>query len=244
MYPLYGIRYWLYRASRGLTNSAVLHRLFGDSSAIVHYLRLIGYRIGRPLVQSGSNFGVEVRHENPYLSGVGSGTMVSDGLSFMNAEYSSTSFRVRRARWATATSSATTSPTRPARRTGDNCLLATKVMVPIDGTVRDDVGLLGSPAFEIPRTVAARPRLRRPARTAASSAGCCAPRTGTTRVTAGLFLLAQLVTLAVVRAVGAVALDLYHEHGFWVVPWPPSRGSCSASLFRSWSSGRSRRSGR
>ena len=38
-------------------------------------------------------------------------------------------------------------------RTGDNCLLATKVMVPIDGPVRRDVGLLGSPAFEIPRTV-------------------------------------------------------------------------------------------
>ena len=70
--------------------------LFGDSSAIVHYLRLVGYRFGRPLVQSGSNFGVAVRHENPYLSGVGSGTMVSDGLSFMNAEYSSTSFRLRR----------------------------------------------------------------------------------------------------------------------------------------------------
>ena len=37
--------------------------------AIVHYLRLVGYRFGRPLVQSGSNFGVAVRHENPYLSG-------------------------------------------------------------------------------------------------------------------------------------------------------------------------------
>ena len=38
-------------------------------------------------------------------------------------------------------------------RTGDNCLLATKVMVPLDGPVREGVGLLGSPSFEIPRTV-------------------------------------------------------------------------------------------
>ena len=36
---------------------------------------------------------------------------------------------------------------------GENCLLATKVMVPIDGPARSDVGLLGSPPFEIPRSV-------------------------------------------------------------------------------------------
>src|SRR3712207_9209612 len=39
-------------------------------------------------------------------------------------------------------------------RTGDNCLLATKVQLPIEGPVREGVGLLGSPAFEIPRSVA------------------------------------------------------------------------------------------
>jgi non-ribosomal peptide synthetase-like protein len=38
-------------------------------------------------------------------------------------------------------------------RTGENCLLGTKVMVPLDGPVRADVGLLGSPSFEIPRSV-------------------------------------------------------------------------------------------
>lgn len=38
-------------------------------------------------------------------------------------------------------------------RTGDNCLLATKVMVPSDGPIRENVGLLGSPSFEIPRSV-------------------------------------------------------------------------------------------
>src|SRR5690606_18374866 len=38
-------------------------------------------------------------------------------------------------------------------RTGNNVLLGTKIMVPIDGPVRENVGLLGSPAFEIPRVV-------------------------------------------------------------------------------------------
>jgi non-ribosomal peptide synthetase-like protein len=38
-------------------------------------------------------------------------------------------------------------------RTGENVLLATKVMIPIDGPVRTNVGLLGSPPIEIPRNV-------------------------------------------------------------------------------------------
>lgn len=38
-------------------------------------------------------------------------------------------------------------------RTGANVLLATKVALPLDGPIRQDTGLLGSPCFEIPRTV-------------------------------------------------------------------------------------------
>src|SRR5262249_13969836 len=38
-------------------------------------------------------------------------------------------------------------------RVGANCLLGTKVMLPIDGPVRENIGLLGSPCFEIPRVV-------------------------------------------------------------------------------------------
>src|SRR4029077_16126949 len=41
----------------------------------------------------------------------------------------------------------------PNGRTGANVLLGTKAMIPIDGPVRENVGLLGSPAFEIPRMV-------------------------------------------------------------------------------------------
>src|SRR5207247_3442341 len=38
-------------------------------------------------------------------------------------------------------------------RTGDNVVVGTKVLVPLDGKVREGVGLLGAPCFEIPRTV-------------------------------------------------------------------------------------------
>src|SRR5947199_4033236 len=41
----------------------------------------------------------------------------------------------------------------PNGRTGANVLLGTKTMIPIDGPVRENVGLLGSPPFEIPRMV-------------------------------------------------------------------------------------------
>jgi hypothetical protein len=114
VYPLYGICYWLQRVVSRSTNSRFYTYLFGDSGAILHYLRFLGYRFGLPRVQSGSNFGVEVKHESPYLRSVGSGTMVSDGLSLMNAEFSNTSFRIRHAALGNEASSATTSPSRPA----------------------------------------------------------------------------------------------------------------------------------
>ena len=42
---------------------------------------------------------------------------------------------------------------RPRMTLIDNVLLGTKVLVPLDGPVRENVGLLGSPSFEIPRSV-------------------------------------------------------------------------------------------
>ncbi|MEU9118039.1 Pls/PosA family non-ribosomal peptide synthetase [Streptomyces sp. NPDC048483] len=152
VYPLYGFHYGVHRAIALLTNSKFQTRLFGDSSCIVHYLRRIGYDLSR-IEQTGSNFGTEVRHETPFLSSVGTGTMVADGLSLNNADYSSTSFRVSRTSIGAHNflGNRIAYPTRG--RTGDNCLLATKVMVPIDGKIREGVGLLGSPSFEIPRSV-------------------------------------------------------------------------------------------
>jgi non-ribosomal peptide synthetase-like protein len=151
-YALYGLRYWAHRAIARLTNSAYFHRLFGDSSYIVPYLRWLGYDLS-DVEQTGSNFGTEMRHDTPYLVKVGSGTMVADGLSCINADYSSTSFRLSRVVIG-ARSFIGNQVIYPSQaRTGDNCLYATKVMVPMDGPVREGVGLLGSPDFEIPRTV-------------------------------------------------------------------------------------------
>jgi non-ribosomal peptide synthetase-like protein len=152
VYPLYGLRYALQRSVARLTNIPLLTALFGDSSAIVYYLTAVGYRL-RPVVQTGSNFGMAVKHEIPALSVVGTGTMVSDGLSIMNAEYSSSSFRVMPAAIGARNYLGNKVSYPASGRTGDDCLLATKVMIPVSGPVRTGTGLLGSPCFEIPRTV-------------------------------------------------------------------------------------------
>jgi non-ribosomal peptide synthetase-like protein len=152
VYPLYGFRFWIQRIIARTTNSRFFTFLFGDSSAIVYYLRALGYDLSR-VQQTGSNFGMAVKHETPYLSAVGSGTMVSDGLSFINADFSSTSFCVSRASIGPRNFLGNNILYPSQSRTGDNCLLATKVMVPIDGQLREGVGLLGSPPFEIPRSV-------------------------------------------------------------------------------------------
>src|SRR5262249_7182911 len=96
VYPLYGFRYGVHRAVSGLGRMKFFTFLFGDSNYIVHFLRWLGYRLS-PVVQTGSNFGIEVTASNPFLTSVGSGTMVADGLIMMNDEFSSTSFRVSRA---------------------------------------------------------------------------------------------------------------------------------------------------
>ena len=152
VYPLYGIHYTLQRAVSRLSNVGFFTAMFGDSSAIVRYLGLIGYRLA-PVEQTGSNFGMEVKHEMPTLAAVGTGTMVSDGLSIINAEFSSSSFRVCPAVIGTRNFLGNGIAYPAGGRTGDNCLLATKVMIPVSGPVREGVGLLGSPCFEIPRSV-------------------------------------------------------------------------------------------
>ncbi|MFD4600436.1 Pls/PosA family non-ribosomal peptide synthetase [Streptomyces sp. NPDC058464] len=152
VYPLYGFHYALQRTTARMTNVKFFAWLFGDSSYIVGYLRGIGYDLSK-VEQTGSNFGTEVQHETPLLVSVGSGTMVADGLSVLNADFSSTSFRLSRASIGAHNFLGNNIAYPAGARTGENCLLATKVMVPLDGEVREGVGLLGSPCFEIPRSV-------------------------------------------------------------------------------------------
>jgi non-ribosomal peptide synthetase-like protein len=152
VYPLFGFHDRVHRAIARLTGVRFFTHLFGDSSFIVYYLRWLGYDLGE-VEQTGSNFGTEVGHETPYMSIIGSGTMVADGLSIMNADFSTSSFRVSPV-YIGANSFFGNNIAYPAGgRVGDNCLIATKAMIPLDGEIRTGVGLLGSPSFEIPRTV-------------------------------------------------------------------------------------------
>lgn len=189
VYPLYGVHFTLQRLSSRLTNVRLFNYLFGDSSAIVHYLQALGYRLA-PVEQTGTNFGTEVKHEMAGLSAVGTGTMVSDGLSFMNAEFSSTSFRVVPVAIGTRNFLGNDIVYPAGARTGSNCLLATRAMVPIAGPVREGVGLLGSPCFEIPRSVQRDHRFDHLAKGRQRRHRLAAKNRHNT-VTAGLFLLVR-----------------------------------------------------
>jgi non-ribosomal peptide synthetase-like protein len=210
-YRLYGIHYSAQRLVAVLTNSRFFTRVFGDSSAIVHYLRGVGYDLS-PVEQTGSNFGTIVTHDNPYLCKVGTGTMVADGLAIINAEFSATSFQVCQASIG-ARNFVGNRIVYPARgRTGENCLLATKVMVPVDGPVRRDVGLLGSPCFEIPRSVERDGRfdeLKRPGELRRRLRA----KNRHNAATAVIFLFSRWLYLFGVTLLAGTAMDLYDTWG-------------------------------
>src|SRR5207245_469748 len=181
--------------------------LFGDSSYIVYFLTWFGYRLS-PVVQTGSNFGCEVSTSNPLLTRVGSGTMVADGLNVINDEVSSSSFRV---------SQVTIGPnnffgnyvTYPSGgRTADNCLLAIKAMVPLDGKIREGVGLLGSPPFEIPRSVERDSRFDHLRTGDALRRGLAAKNRYNFR-TIGIFLFTRWLGVFLITVIDLTALELY-----------------------------------
>jgi non-ribosomal peptide synthetase-like protein len=151
-YVLYGFHYFVFKALSAISNAPFYNLLFGDSSFIVTYLKVIGYRMNR-VVQTGSNFGLDQRHDSPFLCDIGSGTMVSDRLSMINAATSSSSFQLRWVKIGDNNYFGNDIVFPANSRAGANCLLGTKVMVPIDGPLRENIGLLGSPCFEIPRVV-------------------------------------------------------------------------------------------
>src|SRR5207248_1364274 len=67
VYPLYGFHDAAHRAIARIGNLKFFTYLFGDSAYIVHFLQWLGYRLS-PVLQTGVNFGTEVRHANPSLS--------------------------------------------------------------------------------------------------------------------------------------------------------------------------------
>ncbi|MFC0532410.1 Pls/PosA family non-ribosomal peptide synthetase [Phytohabitans kaempferiae] len=211
VYALYGIHYWVQRMIARMTNRSGFVSLFGDSSYITHYLRGIGWDLSR-VEQTGSNFGMAVAHESPFLSSVGTGTMVSDGLSMINADFSSTSFRVARASIGPRNFLGNLIAYPSQGRTGDNCLLATKVMIPIDGEVRENVGLLGSPCFEIPRSVQRDSKFDH-LKDGAELRRRLASKTLHNTVTIALHIFVRWVHLFAVTLLALVAVDVYHRFG-------------------------------
>ena len=87
--------------------------------------------------------------------------MVSDNLTMANAEFSNAAFRLGRVRLGKDNFLGNGIVYPASGRTGDNVLFGTKAMIPIEGALRQDTGLLGCPLFEIPRTVLRDPRLDR-----------------------------------------------------------------------------------
>src|SRR5437899_1347294 len=152
VYPLYGFHDAVHRAIARIGRMRFFTFLFGDSSYIVHYLQWLGYHLS-PVEQTGSNFGSEVMHANPSLSAVGTGTMVADGLVLVNDEVSSSSFRVSRAVIGPRNFVGNDVVYPAGGRTDDHVLLGTTVMVPLDGKMREGVGLLGAPCVESTGTV-------------------------------------------------------------------------------------------
>ncbi|MGH3418157.1 MAG: Pls/PosA family non-ribosomal peptide synthetase [Streptosporangiaceae bacterium] len=211
VYPLFGFHDRIHRMIVRMTSTRFYIHLFGDSSFIVHYLRWLGYDQGE-VVQTGSNFGLVVTHQTPYMSIIGSGTMVADGLHIMNADVSTTSFRVSPV-YIGGNSFFGNYVAYPAGgRVGDNCLIATKAMIPLDGKVREGVGLLGSPPFEIPRTVERDQafdhlkegdELRRRLRA----------KNWHNLRTMGLFLLGRWLHLCLITVFALAALDAYGGFG-------------------------------
>ncbi|MFJ7902162.1 Pls/PosA family non-ribosomal peptide synthetase [Streptomyces sp. NPDC096198] len=215
VYPLYGFQYAVQRVIALTTNIRFFTWLFGDSSYVVHYLRALGYDLTQ-VEQTGSNFGTEVVHESPFHVSVGRGTMVADGLSIINADFSSSSFKVSRATIGPHNFIGNNIAYHAGARTGANCLLATKVMVPLEGDVREGIGLLGSPSFEIPRTVERDARfdhLR-----AAEELRQNLPRKNRYNLRSmALFLTLRWLHAFVLTVVGLLTLNLYGALGYIVI---------------------------
>ncbi|MEW2415969.1 Pls/PosA family non-ribosomal peptide synthetase [Streptomyces sp. NPDC046866] len=211
VYPLYGFHYGVHRMIARMTNIGFFRWLCGDSSYIVPYLQGLGYDLSDP-VQTGSNFGTEVQHETPFLVKVGRGTMVADGLSLLNAEFSGSSFRVTPVQVGARNFLGNHIAYPAGGRTGENCLLATKVMVPLDGEIREGVGLLGSPCFEIPRTVERDTRFDH-LRSDRELERNLRAKNRFNRHSMALFLGVRWLHLFLFTLIGLLTVDLYAEFG-------------------------------
>ncbi|MCJ9668606.1 MULTISPECIES: Pls/PosA family non-ribosomal peptide synthetase [unclassified Neorhizobium] len=208
-YRLYGFHFWLQSIVEASTNARFLNLIFGDSSAIVHYMRALGWKLNK-VVQTGSNFGSNQQQDNPLFCEIGSGTMVSDGLYMINVHKSASAFRLEHTKVGERNYFGNNIFYPPDSRTGDNVLLGTKVMVPIDGPLRENVGLLGSPPFEIPRIVKRDKELIQGV-SDAERRGCLPHKNRHNLTTALMFIATQWTVLFITLAIWDRALNYYTE---------------------------------
>ena len=212
-YPLYGFHFLVHQAISSRSNSYFFNLLFGDSSYIIYYLRAIGFKISLK-DQTGSNFGVAQKHDTPFLCEIGKGTLISDGFSLINADVSSSSFRLRKVSVG-ANSFIGNNVFYPAdSKVGDNCLLGTKAMVPVGGPELKNVGLLGSPSFEIPRSVARDKQLEH-YRDGPTFKDRLFRKNISNTITMILFLASQWFFVHLVTLLGVIEITQYHEQG-WI----------------------------
>ncbi|MGY1630360.1 Pls/PosA family non-ribosomal peptide synthetase [Geodermatophilus sp. SYSU D01186] len=210
-HALYGVHHWAQRVVERLTNIPVHLQLTGDTSAVVHYLRLLGYRMP-DVEQTGSNFGASLHHENPYLVSVGRGTQVSDSVSFLDADFSSTSFRLTPVSVGARSFVGNSVAFPPGHRVGADCLVGNKTLVPLDGAVREGVGLVGSPPFEIPRSIDRDSRFDRFLHGEAFRRGL-AGKNRHNLATIGLFLLVRWCLYLLLTVLVMVAWGLHARFG-------------------------------
>jgi non-ribosomal peptide synthetase-like protein len=215
-YPLFGLHYWLQSVVEIVSNPRELIILFGDSSAIVHYMRFLGWRLNT-VEQTGSNFGTNQKHDNPFLCDIGSGTMVSDGLSMINKHKSAAAFRLEETRIGDHNYLGNNIHYPPGGMTGANVLLGTKAMIPVDGKVRENVGLLGSPAFEIPRMVERDRELLNGGLDETTRLARIARKNRHNAVTAALFLLGRWAFFFTTIAAWQIAFLNYASYGVFAL---------------------------
>src|SRR5947207_3428350 len=144
------------------------------------------------------------------LAGLLAAGIVPRVLNVFNDEVSSTSFSVSRAAIGPRNFVGNYVNYPSGGRTGDNVLLGTKVMVPLDGKVREGVGLLGSPPFEIPRSVERDCRFDHLRTGEALRRGLAAKNRFNLR-TIGIFLSTRWLGVFLIVLIDLAALELFYD---------------------------------
>ena len=235
VHPLNGLRHLAWLAVRRLSTSKCLDALLGDRVFIVPCLRAVGHGLD-PVVQTGSTFGLAQEHGIPGLCRLGTGTRISDGLRMENADHSAGAVRVATVEIGEHGFIGSDVPFPKGARVGRTCLLATRVMLPLDGPVQHDCGLLGAPPLRSPRPAPddrQLDRYRDPAilrqrlamKTRANPPSILIPRAA--RLAVAFVLIALVSASVVVHArVGVPAL------GGMVLPGFVMRTGCGALVLR------------